>query len=186
MIIRTFIFALVISCWAHAEEVIPGILTFTPPAIFGAFQPGGDPGDNPFSGVGQAREYLAPDGKQININMRVVGFSIGEGKRVTYRQLDDAGVKQEMLDFAKSLPNSPGVTNLSQIVVTNFGGQKALSFTFHVLVRDYGIHIYGDFYWVRVDTNRVVEVELSTHSDAALVELRQSMSSLKIKKSYSK
>jgi|ERR1017187_3003360 hypothetical protein len=183
MIIRTFIFALLVSCWARAEEVIPGILTFTPPASFGAFQLGGDPGDNPFSGVGQAREYLAPDGKQININMRLVGFSIGEGKRVTYRQLDDNGVKQEMVDFAKSLPN---ITNITAVAATQLGGQKAFSFTFHAIVRDYGIHLYGDIYWVRIDTNRVVEVELSTHSDAALVELRQSISSLKIKKSYSK
>ena len=183
MIIRTFIFVLVVSCWAHAEEVIPGILTFTPPASFGAFKSGGDPGDNPFSGVGQAREYLSPDGKQININVRLVGFSIGEGKRVTYQQLDDNGVKQEMLNFSKSLPN---ITNMTAIVETNLGGQKAFSFTFHAFVRDYGIHLYGDIYWVRIDTNRVVEVELSTHSDAALIELRQSLPDFKIKKSYSK
>ena len=168
MIIRTFIFVLVVSCWAHAEEVIPGILTFTPPASFGAFKSGGDPGDNPFSGVGQAREYLSPDGKQININVRLV---------------DDNGVKQEMLNFSKSLPN---ITNMTAIVETNLGGQKAFSFTFHAFVRDYGIHLYGDIYWVRIDTNRVVEVELSTHSDAALIELRQSLPDFKIKKSYSK
>jgi hypothetical protein len=179
MIIRTFVLALTITCLVHAEEIIPGVLTFTPPAGFDAFKPGGDPGDNPFSGVGQLREYLSHDGKQIDINMRLVGFSIGQGKRVTYRQLGDAGVKQEMVTLAKSLQN---VTNMSAIAETKLGGQKALSFTFHAIN---GIHFYCDLYWVRVDTNRVLEVELITHSDAALVELRQSLPGFKIKKSYS-
>jgi hypothetical protein len=185
MIIRTFIFALIISSWAHAEEVIPGILTFTPPASFGAFQPSSDSGDgdNPFSGVGQVREYLAPDGSQIDINVRLVGFSIGEGKGVAYRQLDDAEVKQEMLRFAKSHSN---ITNTVTILETKLDDKKAFSFTFHVIVGDYATHIDADFYWVRIDTNRVVEVELSAHSDTALVELRKSLSGFKIKKSYSK
>ena len=183
MIIRILLFALVFSFWAHAEDVIPGVVTFIPPTGFDAFRPGGDPGDNPFDGVGQLREYLSHDGKQIDINARLIGFSTGEGKRLTYRQLDDAGVKQEMLDFAKSLPN---ITNMTAVAEAKLGGQKAFSFTFHAIVRDYGIHLYGDIYWVRVDTNRVVEVELSTHSDAALVELRKSLTGFKIKKSYSK
>ena len=183
MMIRTFLFTLIFSFWAQAEDVIPGIVTFTAPTGFDAFQSGGDSGDNPFGGVGPIREYLSHDGKQININARLVGFSIGEGKQVTYRQLDDTGVKQEMLDFAKSLPN---ITNMTAVAETKLGGQKAFSFTFHAIVRDYGIHLYGDIYWVRVDTNRVVEVELSAHSDAALIELRKSLSGFKINKSYSK
>ena len=184
MVIRTLLFALLVSCWAHAEEVIPGVLTFTPPAGFAASRSGGDPGDNPFSGVGQLRTYASHDG-QIDINVRFVGFSIGEGKLVTYRQLDENGIKQEMSDFSKSLSNSTNVT-MTAVAVTNLGGQKAFSFTFHSIVREYGRHIYGDIYWVRIDTNRVVEVELSTNSDKSLSKLRLSLSGFKITKSYSK
>src|SRR3954467_2667679 len=149
--VRTFIKVLFLTALlpfvVRAEELIPGLLSFEPPAFLARFGPTSDAYDNMFSGVQPVAQYLANDSYQtlrnLTINERMVGFTLGEGKKITYRKLDEKALRDEFVACFRSLPNT---TNISSAIDTKLGGQKAISLSFQT-PRGNGKGYY-EVYWI--------------------------------------
>lgn len=167
---------------AFCDVIIPGVASYEPPAFFAGFRPHHDPGDNPFSGVAQAIEYLGTDNgythfRHLNVGTRMVGFTIGEGKRVTYAKVTEGDLKKLMLDtLAKRATNSPKV---EEIV---FAGSKA--FKIHCVVPmpqiHAGITFLFDYIWVPVKPNQVLELKLVGSDEQLLKTVGDSLSTFRL------
>ena len=187
MAIRLVVLAFLFASYLHAEVLIPGVLEFEPPPFLESFKPSADNGSNPFAGnwAVPLREYLArgnsiPQMRQINVNLRTIGFTIGEGKRITYRSLTDKDVCDEM----RLLMRSGRTTNISEIVETKLGGQPALLLKSTPAAADdqKNAATHFELFWVRYQTNQVIEVMLVAHSRTNLQSLDECLSRFKITK----
>lgn len=162
--------------------IVPDIASYDPPAFFAGSEPHHDPGDSPFSGQAQAIEYLGTDNRythfrQLNVGTRLVGFTIGDGKRVTYTEVTDADLKKLMSDtLTLRATNSPKVEEIA------LAGRKA--FRLHCVVpmpqiRD-GIIFLFDYIWVSIKPNLVLELKLVGSDEQLLKTVRDSLSTFKI------
>ncbi len=176
------IFAMSFTLRSHAEEIIPGVLTFDCPTNFGGFGSGEDPGDPPFPQRFGYREYLANDGRQININVRMVECYTNKGYGLLIREPDDNELKEKLAGLIKSYSNA---TNAPPVVDTKIDGQKAISISYVSHVGPMTLHFEN--YWVKVQSNAVVEILLSTTADSeeSLHSMRPYLSKIKILKKYS-
>ena len=191
-IMRTFCFtlllAIVFPCALHGEDLIPGIVTFDPPP----FLNGGTSGrgsDDLFSGTGEVRQYSAADNdirtsqRRLHVNVRAVGFSIGDGKVVTYHQLDDKALRGWMQAVMDSNRNA---TNIARVADAKVGGQPALVASYQVAQwawpKEPGALFPIEVYWVRIQTNRVVEIELIADTPKHLETLRPCLGNFSIKR----
>jgi hypothetical protein len=183
---RTFIilavFAALLSFRSYAKEIIPGVLMFDCPTNFGGFGSGEEPGDPPFPQRFGYREYLANDGRQININVRMVESYTKKGDGWLIRELDDKELKEKLADLIKSYSN---VTNAPSVVETKIDGQKTISISYVSHVGYMTLHFEN--YWGRVQSNAVVEILLSTSADSeeSLHSMRPYLSKIKFLKKYS-
>lgn len=184
--IQIILFAILFPCLLPAEEIITGLISFDPPPFLRGGIPGGGPGENPFSGVGRVRVYFASDNsgqshRQVDVNLRLVGFIIGEGKRVTLRQLDDKAFRTEMETVIK---RSDGATNVSAVTDANLGGQPALQISYEEPAPNFRKDAVMEFdiYWVLIQSNRVIEVKLAADSKGRLGSLEDCLSGFKITK----
>ena len=118
--------------------------------------------------------------RQINVNLRTIGFTIDEGKRITYRSLTDEDVRNEM----RLLMKSGRATNVSEIVETKLGGQPALLLNSIPVAADdqKNAATHFELFWVRYQTNQVIEVMLIAHSRTNLQSLNECLSKFKITK----
>jgi hypothetical protein len=179
----------VFQCISHGDELIPGIVTFDPPA----FLHGGSSShrsDNIFSGVREIRQYSGNDNdirteqRLVIINVREVGFSIGQGMVVTYQKLDDKALREWMQAYV-DLPRN--ATNISEVVDAKVGGKAALMISYQVAQpywpKKRGALFPFEVYWERVQTNRVVEIKLVADTPEHLDTLRPCLDKFTIKKS---
>lgn len=191
-LLNTFLFIGLFSCWLHADEIIPGVLSFKPTNLNMSVYLGS------FPGADQPPVYtFSPDkqdGRQIEIKMRPVGVVHGEGKSISYRQLDENALKGEFTNAFGLFSNATNVNLafdiniVSPLADTKLGGQKAISASFNYVRKD-GVFLGStEVYWVQVQTNRVVEVLLRTQSNSKeqLDSLRKCLPSFKIKSQLQK
>ena len=174
---------------SHGDDLIPGVVTFDPPA----FLHGGTSGqhsDDMFSGVGEIREYGAGDNdirtgqRLVIINVREVGFSIGPGKVVTYQKLDEKGLLAWMQTVMDSARNA---TNITKVATAKVGGQPALFASYQVAQPNWpkkrGALFPFEVYWVRIQTNRVVEIKFVADTPEHMDTLRPCLTRFTIKRS---
>ena len=115
------------------------------------------------------------------VSLRDVGYSIGNGKVITYRKLDDQALRVCMQEAMKERRNG---TNFTQVANARVGGLPALVFTYEVPQPPYGgkpSTLLGiEYYWVKVRTNRVLEIKLMAEDRETLGTLRSSLDRFKI------
>ena len=188
-VILSLFLVVVLPSISHGDDLIPGVVSFDPPA----FLHGGTSGqhsDDIFSGVGEIRQYGAGDNdirtgqRLVVINVREVGFSTGAGKVVTYQKLDDKALRAWMQTAMDSTRNA---TNITKVADAKVGGQAAL-FASYQVAQPYwpkkpGALFPFEVYWVRIQTNRVVEIKLVADSPEHLETLKPCLTKFRIKRS---
>jgi hypothetical protein len=124
------LFALLFSGIARGEEVIPKTCWIDPPPELERLGGRNDPGDNPFSM--QSKEIVfrpanvnPSNYRALNISVRTVGASIGDGKVVTINPVSDAQLKEAMAE-ATIDTHDTRVTNTPVVKETTLAGQKSL------------------------------------------------------------
>jgi hypothetical protein len=165
------------SAVAAPIELIPGLLSYDMPDFFSRFTAPGDPGDNPFAGqsrpveLGERRN--SPERlRQLNISIRAVGFTIGNGKRVTTAALSFDDLKKEMekrIHYGES----------SKPEETLFAGHKALHVT-SITRRGALPAFYMDIIWVPLTPNSVLEVHPIATSPELLQTIVDSFKTMKL------
>lgn len=115
--------------------------------------------------------------------MREVGFAIGPGKVTTYHKLDDKSLRDWM---QTTVVGTRSVTNHARVADAKVGGQPALSVSYQVAQpywpKKPGALFPFEVYWVRIQTNRVLEIELIADSPEHLETLRPCLTKFKIKR----
>jgi hypothetical protein len=185
----TLFLLVVFQCISRGDEVIPGVVTFDPPAFLHG-DSSSHRSDNIFSGVREIRQYGGNDNdirteqRLVIINVREVGFSIGQGNVVTYQKLDDKALRAWMQAYV-DLPAD--ATNVSNVVDAKVGGKAALMISYQVAQpywpKKRGALFPFEVYWERVQTNRVVEIKLVADTPKHLNTLRPCLDKFTIKKS---
>ena len=170
---RFFILLLLaLPALAAPVELIPGLLSYDMPDFFYRLTPPGDPGDNPFSGQSRPIELgeLANSPKrlrQLNVSIRAVGFTIGEGKRVSTTPLSFDDLKQEMgrrLNYGEQL---------SKPEETVFASRKALQLR-AMIPRKPNPPFHKNTIWVPLTPNQVLEIDPTATSPELLQTILES------------
>jgi len=185
-IITFGLFTVLFSLVAYAEDLVPGVLSFEPPAFLKALPPPdsehGEFSPDAMMGAAQIKQYQAtnssnPSSQRIDMRIRLVGATLGNGKRWTYRPLDDKALRAEL----QHMFQSNGVTN-APIVDEKLGGQPAFGVSFTGRPRPDEPLVYSEFFWIRYESNRVIEIHLRADSPANLRSLKDSLSKLKVRR----
>jgi hypothetical protein len=187
-VILPVLLAIVFPCLAHGDDLIPGVVSFDPPAFL-YVSTYGRASDNIFSGVGELREYHAGDNdirtgqRDLFINVKEVGFFIGPGKVVTYQKLNDKGLRAWMQNALN--PNRNG-TNSIKVADAIVGGQPSLTASYKVAQPNWhkkpGALFSFEVYWVRIHPNRVLEIELVADTPEHMDTLRPCLNKFRIKR----
>jgi hypothetical protein len=182
----SLLITLTFSCRSHGADLIRGVATFDPPEFLYDAGPG-HASDDIFSGVGELRRYEGKDNdirsgeREIAINVREVGFTIGPGKVVTYQKLDDKALRSWM---QATVVGNRHVTNLTAVADARVGNQTALYVSYQVAQpywpKKPGALFPFEVYWVRFQTNRVLEIELTADTPEHLDTLRPCLARFKI------
>lgn len=126
------------------------------------------------------KQNSALGNQELFISTRLIGASIGEGKRVTIKPVSDAELKTLM----RSEVVYARATNSPKVEEAALAGQKSLKV--HNVLPMPGVTpdgktvFYHDIYWVRVRPNYVLDVHLIGASEAALAKVHEWLASLKI------
>ena len=167
-----------------AEEFIPDLLIYEPPEFFQSFKPSsGGPGANPFSMHSQVRELLAKGNspksfRQLNVSVRSVGVTIGEGKRVSKKPVSFVDLHQLM----KTTVVSDRAQNDPKIEEVKFGGRKALNLRQVVSMPQIapGASLIFDYFWIQITPNQVLEVKAVASNEKLLKTISDSFNTLKV------
>lgn len=171
---------------AHDRELIPGILLFESPQTLHRIHVGGDPGDNPFSGVVTVAAYSGVENsiesyRSLNINARSVGFSIGNGKSITFHELDDTALGEAM----QQIYEVRGAIQKPEAESARIGGQNALLLTFEKPAPYHrpSALFHHEIFWVRIERNLVLEFVFVTDSPEKMDSLKdEAMPRIEIRK----
>ena len=164
--------------FAAPVELIRGLLSYDMPDFFYRLTPAGDPGDNPLSGQSRSVELgeLANGPKrlrQLNVSIRAVGFTIGDGKRVSTTPLSFDDLKKEMEQRLRY----GGQTSKPE--ETLFAGHKALLLTATV-PKGEGPPLYKNTIWVPLTPNQVLEIDPTATSPELLQTILESFKTMKL------
>ncbi|HTH49763.1 MAG TPA: hypothetical protein VMB21_19775 [Candidatus Limnocylindria bacterium] len=182
------LFASLLTVDSRGEDLIPGHLSFDLPPYMNGGPPGrSDPGDDPFSPVREIRRYAVTRTNwdagfnNMFVSLRDVGYSIGNGKVITYRKLDDKALRTCMQETTTKQGHG---TNFTQVANAKVGGLAALVVAYDVPQPPYGSRPATvariESYWVKVQANRVLEIKLWAQDPKTLAALRSSLDRFKI------
>lgn len=172
---RTLVLLAALVTAGHSREIVPGIVSFEEPTGFHAFGPHHDPGDSPFNLSRTIVRYQPSDNsraafRQFDIGIGVVGYSFGNGKRVTYKKLSTAELKQALMDqFAQrestALPTirEERVSGRPAYVISQ--QQPAPSLRKDAV-------FWREYYYIPFEPNRGVTLSLVADSEDKLISLR--------------
>ncbi|HTB80578.1 MAG TPA: hypothetical protein VK717_06795 [Opitutaceae bacterium] len=167
----------------EAREIIPGIVSFEEPVNFHGFGPGSDPGDNPFELSRVAIVYRPTDNsptsfQQFDIGIGVVGYEIGNGKRIIFKKLSIEELKKELM----SRPEFRQAINSPLIHEGFVNGKKAYFFTSCIPAPGYGKDavFWHEIYYIPFEQNRGITLQLVANSEEKLTGLRELISRIKI------
>jgi hypothetical protein len=189
--VRTFFLLLFLMfafrCVSRGDDIVPGIVAFDPPA----FLHGGTSGqgsDDKFGRVTGIRQYFAKNNnvgtgeRLVVINVREVGFSTGHDMVITYQKLNDNALRTWMQNVMKS---SRDATNITKVADAKLGNKPALLVCYQVpqptWPKKQDALFPFEVYWVRIETNRVMEVELIADTPEHLNTLRPCLDRFAIK-----
>ena len=174
------------QCISRGDDLIPGLITFDPPAFLHSGTSGHD-NDDKFGRVTGIRQYFAKDNnpgkgeRLVVVNVREVGFSIGHDQVMTYQKLDDTALREWMQNVTDS---SRDATNITEVTNAKVGGKPALLVCYQVAQPNWPKKLHALFpfevYWVRIQTNRVMEVELIADTPEHLNTLRPCLDRFRI------
>ena len=166
-----------------AEEFIPDLLIYDPPEFFQSFKPSSGPGANPFPTKFHQRELLAHGNnsksfRQLNVSLRSVGVTIGEGKRVSKKPVSFVDLHELM----KTTVVSDRAKNDPKVEEVKFGGRKALHLKQVVSMpqKAPGASLIFDYFWVQISPNRVLEVQAVASNNELLKTITDSFKTLKV------
>ena len=182
----SLLLALALPRPSHGADLIPSVATFDPPEFL--YDAGaGHASDDIFSGVGELRRYEGKDNdirtgqREITISVREVGCTIGPGKVVTYQKLDDKALRDSM---KATVVGHRYVTNLTAAADAKVGNQPALYVSYQIAQpywpKKPGALFLFEVYWVRFQTNRVLEIELTADIPEHLDTLRPCLTKFSI------
>ena len=117
------------------------------------------------------------------ISIRETEAVLDSGKTAINRQPDDQALRAEMQAAMTSIPNA---THVSSVTNAEVGGETALLASCQ-LSRPYwqkpdDFFFPSEVYWVRIQTNRVVEIKLIADSMEHLQTLKSCLPEFKISK----
>lgn len=176
--------AILLSRWARAEELISGVLAFDPPAFLSPSVFGGEITN---SDIREIWRYAATDNnprtsqRLLIVSIREMG--VATDSEITNHYFDGNALRAAMQAAIKSTRDA---TNVSPVTDAEVDGQAAL-FASYQLPRPYWQKSDGAFfpceaYWVRLQTNRVVEIKLVADSMEHLQTLKSCLPKFKITK----
>lgn len=177
--------------WTQAEDLIPEVLAFDPPSFLSVSTIGQEKID-PAGDTREIRRYAATDNdprtsqRIVIISERKVGTGPDLDKATPGQPLDGKSISAEMTATVKA---AGSVTNVSSVTHAEVGGQPAWLISYQ-MPRPYwqdpdSVFIDYDVYWVRVQTNHVIEVKLIADSKEHLETLKTCLPQFKITKSAS-
>ena len=165
---------LAFQCVSRGDDIIPGIVTFDPPAFLHSGTSGQD-SDDKFGKVAGVRQYFAKDNNNrkgerlVVINVRQVASSIGRDNQ----KHDDTALRAWMQQVTVS---SLDATNITKVTDAKVSGEPSLLISYQVAQPNWPKKQEALFrfevYWVRIQTNRVMEVELIADTSEHLSTLR--------------
>jgi hypothetical protein len=167
------------SCSSHAVagEYIKGALHYDPPVTLYPVELNHDPGDNPFSGDGPGLGFLSrTDANRgfgsVTFQFGMVGFAIGEGKRVTYSAVGTNELRRIFGDFWTETGGDAAVVHL-----TSIGGLPA------VTARGTGKSRQTQLFeatWVQIKTNVVLKITVAAENQSMFDVLTNSLKSVEV------
>jgi hypothetical protein len=165
---------LTFQCVSRGDDIIPGIVTFDPPAFLHGGTSGQD-SDDKFGKVTGVRQYFAKDNnikkgeRLVVINARKVAPSIGRDNQ----KYDDIALRAWMQHVTVS---SLDATNITKVTDAKVSGEPALLISYQVAQPNWPKKQEALFrfevYWVTIATNRVMEIELIADTSEHLETLR--------------
>ena len=165
---------LTFQCVSRGDDIIPGIVTFDPPAFLHSGTSGQDSNDK-FGKIAGVRQYFAKDNdvrkgeRLVVINVREVASSIGHDNQ----KHDDTALHAWMQQVTVS---SLDATNITKVTDAKVSGEPSLLISYQVAQPNWPKKQEALFrfevYWVRIQTNRVMEVELIADTSEHLSTLR--------------
>jgi hypothetical protein len=172
------LFAVAVVSPMRAREIVPGVVSFDEPPHFHGVPPFHDSGDNPFDLSNMVIDYqpdqTAPRGlrrsfQQFSIGIGVVGYEIGNGKRVVYRKLGEADLKRELpMRLASRIGQHASVDEVT------VSGRKAYRIAFAEAAPGMGAgaELHTEIYYVPFEPNRGVTLYLVADTEDGINALR--------------
>jgi hypothetical protein len=164
----TLLLVIVAPRGSHAEELIPGVLSFDPPAFLAA-GPSVPARTNSVSGRREVWRYAATD-NDPRASQRLLVISLRETDAASEATNaaptpSDPAFRAEMQAAMNATRN---VTNVAPVTDAEVAGQPALRVTCQI-PRPYwqepdGALFSSEIYWVKIRTNEVVEIKLIADS----------------------
>lgn len=168
---------------SFAVELIPGLVSYDPPDFFNVGKAHLDPGDSPASMQRRPVQLSAKDNgythfRELNVSLRGVGMSVGEGKRVTSKPVSFDELKTLMATTVLS----KRATKAPKVEEFQFAGRRALRLKQTVLTPQMapGASLIFDFVWVPLDPNHVLEVKPVASNEELLKTIWDSLETFKI------
>jgi hypothetical protein len=174
---------------SSAEELIPGVLAFDPPEFL-SINPSVRDRTNSDSGSRILRRYAAADNdprtsqRLVIVSLREVGAVTDSGKAGASGPLDKPALGAALRAAVNATRNA---VHVSPVTEAKVGGQTALLAAYEV-PRPYWQKPDGELfphevYWVKVQTNQVVEIKLIADSPEHLQTLKTCLPRFKITQS---
>jgi hypothetical protein len=164
------------------RDVIPGVVSFDEPPDLRGFGPHHDPGDSPFVLSRTVIQYQPQDNsprsfRQFDIGIGVVGYDIGQGKRITFRSLSEEELKGELSRWA-------GVGVAVSVAAAVVSDRKAFRLSWHRPAEALrpGATLYTETYFVPFEPNRGVTLCLTADTEDGIAGLRTLLARVKIPK----
>jgi hypothetical protein len=176
-----FLFLAASSIVAAPVELIPGLVSYDPPDFFDVGQAHADPGDNSFAMQSRPIQLTSKYGgiRELNVSVRGVGSTIGEGKHVTMKPVSF----DELKTIMAATVISDRATNSPKVEGFQFAGRKALRVKQVVWIPQLepgGASLIFDFVWVPLDSNRVLEIKPVGRTEELLKSVWDSLNTFKI------
>lgn len=182
MRISSLLFAITFAS-LQARDVVPGIVSFDEPPGFHGFGPHHDPGDSPFELSRTVIQYQPDDNssrsfRQFDIGIGVVGYDIGQGKRIIFRTLSADELKAELL---RRGGDGRLDVSLVEVVVSD---RKAFRISWHRPAPSLrpGAVLYSESYFIPFEPNRGITLYLTADSEDGISGLRTLISRVTIPK----
>ncbi len=182
----TLLLAMLYPRWSQAEELIPGVLAFDPPAFLASIPASGDR-TNFQDGIRVVRRYAAADNdprtsqRLVIVSLREIGVSPVAGTAAASNQAAGQALRDALQAVVNSTRNA---TNITAVTNATVGGLPAWIISYQV-PRPYWQKPESELfpyeiYWVKVQTNQVVEIKLIADSPEHLETLKACLPRFKI------